>query len=351
MRKRYLKLALLFFFTFICQNVKSQSGIYESYIIIEDGTPSGKYYDLQATTGNDDFNNFDLGIFSIGNDLILKGFQNKTDKCNTDDILNATLHYRIYLQSDMPTGFNSFSTINVINQEDNPNCESNLAPFADSRQTWEDNTQTINIVNGLASGDYYFEVYTTSNYTWTDNGGGSGTHFADNASNYYRSSFRVDDPPIAICTNYVAQLDSSGNVSISAANVDGGSTDDFGIASMSVSPNTFDCSNVGANTVTLTVTDNNGSVSTCSATVTVQDNTAPTAVCQNATVVLDASGNGSITTSDIDNGSNDACGIASLSLDQTSFDCTNIGANTVTLTVTDNNGNVSTCSATVTVED
>ncbi|MEY8867889.1 hypothetical protein AB9K24_00150, partial [Meridianimaribacter flavus] len=94
-------------------------------------------------------------------------------------------------------------------------------------------------------------------------------------------------------------------------------------------------------------TDNNGNVSTCSATVTVEDNTAPTAVCQNATVVLDASGNGSITTSDIDNGSNDACGIASMSLDQTSFDCSNVGANTVTLTVTDNNGNVSTCSATV----
>ena len=65
----------------------------------------------------------------------------------------------------------------------------------------------------------------------------------------------------------------------------------------------------------------NGNVSTCTATVDVQDNTSPTALCQNATVVLDASGNGSITTSDINNGSNDACGIQSLSLDQTSFDC------------------------------
>jgi hypothetical protein len=146
-------------------------------------------------------------------------------------------------------------------------------------------------------------------------------------------------------------LDASGNGSITTSDIDNGSNDACGIASMSLDQTSFDCSNVGANTVTLTVTDNNGNVSTCSTTVTVQDNTAPTAVCQNATVVLDASGNGSITTSDIDNGSNDACGIASMSLDQTSFDCSNVGANTVTLTVTDNNGNVSTCSATVTVQD
>ncbi|MEZ5022234.1 MAG: hypothetical protein R2728_03030 [Chitinophagales bacterium] len=41
-----------------------------------------------------------------------------------------------------------------------------------------------------------------------------------------------------------------------------------------------------------------------------------------------------------------------MSLDNTSFGCSNVGAgNTLTLTVTDNNNNVSTCTATVTVED
>jgi hypothetical protein len=44
----------------------------------------------------------------------------------------------------------------------------------------------------------------------------------------------------------------------------------------------------------LTVTDNNGNVSTCSATVTVEDNIAPEALCQNITIQLDASGNASI---------------------------------------------------------
>jgi len=52
---------------------------------------------------------------------------------------------------------------------------------------------------------------------------------------------------------------------------------------------------------------------------------------------------------DINNGSYDNCGIASVTLSKTGFDCSNVGPNTVTLTVTDVNGNVATGTATVTV--
>src|SRR5204862_7706168 len=111
------------------------------------------------------------------------------------------------------------------------------------------------------------------------------------------------------------------------------------------------CSNVGPNTVTLTVTDVNGNSATCTATVTVIDSVPPVAVARDLTVQLDATGHATITAAQINNGSSDACGIASLSLDKTNFDCSNIGANTVTLTVTDNNGNSQTCTAAVTVVD
>ncbi|MCF1193100.1 hypothetical protein LRR18_16010, partial [Mangrovimonas sp. AS39] len=157
--------------------------------------------------------------------------------------------------------------------------------------------------------------------------------------------------PTAVCQDITVQLDNTGNASIVAQDIDNGSNDACGIASLAIDQTTFDCSNIGDNTVTLTVTDNNSNVSTCTATVTVQDNIAPTAVCQDITVQLDNTGNASIVAQDIDNGSNDACGIASLAIDQTTFDCSNIGDNTVTLTVTDNNSNVSTCTATVTVQD
>src|SRR6185436_18308779 len=139
--------------------------------------------------------------------------------------------------------------------------------------------------------------------------------------------------------------------SIIAAQIDNGSSDACGIASMSLSQTSFSCTNVGANTVVLTVTDNNGNSSTCSSIVTVEDHIAPIALCKAITVQLDAAGSASITAAQIDNGSSDACGIASLSLDKYSFSCANVGANTIVLTVTDNNGNSSTCSTIVTVED
>ena len=158
--------------------------------------------------------------------------------------------------------------------------------------------------------------------------------------------------PNAVCQNVIVQLNAAGNGSTTAAAVNNGSSDACGIASMSVSPNSFNCSNVGANTVTLTVTDNNGNSSLCTATATVQDNVNPDAQCQNVTVQLNAAGNGSTSTGDVDNGSSDACGIASLALDNEDFTCADVGSgNTVTLTVTDNNGNSSTCTSTVTVED
>ena len=158
-------------------------------------------------------------------------------------------------------------------------------------------------------------------------------------------------PPQARCKDITVQLDSSGNASITANQIDNGSSDDQGIASLAVSPNTFTCANIGPNTVTLTVTDTSHNVSTCTATVTVEDNVAPVAVCKNITVQLDASGNASISAADIDNGSSDACGIVGLMVNPNTFTCANIGPNTVTLTVTDTSHNVSTCTATVTVED
>ena len=104
--------------------------------------------------------------------------------------------------------------------------------------------------------------------------------------------------------------------------------------------------------MTLSATDNNGNIGTTTFTVTVEDNVNPTAVAQNLTVQLDASGAATITGAQADNGSSDACGIASLVPSKTTYGCADVGTpSTVTLTVTDNNSNVSTATFTVTVED
>ncbi len=159
------------------------------------------------------------------------------------------------------------------------------------------------------------------------------------------------DPPVARCKNVTVQLDASGIGTLTAAEVDNGSTDGCGIQSRSLSKTSFSCSDPSTNTVTLTVTDIHGNSSTCTATVTVEDNVSPVAKCKNITVYLDATGNVSITPSQVDDGSTDACGIKSYTLDKTTFNCSNKGSNTVTLTVTDNNDNSSTCTATVNVVD
>ncbi len=157
--------------------------------------------------------------------------------------------------------------------------------------------------------------------------------------------------PTALCQNVTVQLNASGQGTISSEDVDNGSSDACGLNPLALSQTEFDCTDVGINSVTLTATDNNGNSSSCTASVNVQDNMAPTALCQNVTVQLDASGNASTTATAVDNGSNDACGIASLALSQTEFDCTDVGINSVTLTATDSNGNSSTCTASVNVQD
>ncbi|MBT8319892.1 MAG: hypothetical protein KJP01_07165, partial [Gramella sp.] len=133
--------------------------------------------------------------------------------------------------------------------------------------------------------------------------------------------------------------------------IDNGSSDNCEIASLELDVMEFNCDNVGENTVTLMATDVNENVSSATAIVTVVDNIAAKVLARDITIELDEMGMATITIEDIDNGSNDACGIESLELDVTEFTCNNVGLNTVTLTANDVNGNVSSATATITVED
>ena len=157
--------------------------------------------------------------------------------------------------------------------------------------------------------------------------------------------------PTVTVQNALVYLDGTGNASISTSDIDNGSSDNCGVANLSLNQYNFTCNDIGINTVILTVADASSNSSTGIATVTVLDTISPTVRAQNITVYLDGTGNASISTSDINNGSSDNCGVANLSLNQSNFTCTDIGANTVTLTVTDVNSNSSTGIATVTVLD
>src|SRR5204862_2902717 len=113
-------------------------------------------------------------------------------------------------------------------------------------------------------------------------------------------------PPDLLSRNLTIQLDAAGHATITPEQINNGSSDACGIASLSLDKTSFDCANIGTNTVTLTVTDNNGNSSTCTATVTVVDSVPPVVVTQYITVQLDATGHATIAPGQIDNGSSDA---------------------------------------------
>lgn len=183
---------------------------------------------------------------------------------------------------------------------------------------------------------------------------------AEDAQNRLNSSSGVvtiatndDESPTVVLQDITVMLDADGQATLIASDLDNGSSDNCtlnGDLDFGTSSTTFTCADLGANTISVLVSDDEGNTQAGSATVTVVDNLDPEILVNNITVQLDASGNATITPQDIDNGSSDNCSIASLALDVTDFSCTDLGTNTVVLTVTDNSGKAITASATVTVE-
>jgi hypothetical protein len=184
--------------------------------------------------------------------------------------------------------------------------------------------------------------------TVTDAAGNSSTCIAQ---------ITVSDPnhnccqaPVATCQPVMVSLNANGNATVTAAQVNNGSTADCGLQSMTLSQTNFSCAHVGNNTVTLTVTDINNLTSTCNAVVTVVDAIAPTIACA-ANVAVNAD-NASCAATNVNLGTPitaDNCGVASVSNNApTSYP---VGTTTVTWTVTDVNGNTATCTQDVLVTD
>lgn len=161
--------------------------------------------------------------------------------------------------------------------------------------------------------------------------------------------------PVAVCQDYTAKIAQNGQVIVSGSNIDGGSSDDSGFISYTVTPNVFDCSDIGSTiTVTLTVTDPSGNSDSCTADVTIVDNLGPLLEClDNQSQEVDAGqtfytlpdyvANGDITA--VDN-----C-TASVTISQDPIPGTQLteGPHTITFETMDDEGNISSCSFDLTV--
>jgi len=102
---------------------------------------------------------------------------------------------------------------------------------------------------------------------------------------------------------------------------------------------------------TVSVTDANGCQTTSQIALDYLDNLPPQVLVNDITIALNANGVAGLNVAQIDNGSFDNCGIASMQLDVLQFDCNSLGQRFVTLIVVDENGNSASAVATVTVVD
>ena len=215
--------------------------------------------------------------------------------------------------------------------------------------------------------EYLINGFTAQNYTCADVGSINAILTVRDSSGQTAScptTINIVDniPPTAACQVTTAYLNAAGTVVITPNDVlafpatsDNCSTINSTFAGGS-STQSYTCDSVGVNTVDLVVSDASGNSATCQTTVTVLDTISPTASCSPVpyTVQIDASGQGFVVPSNVDNGSSDICGISSIlvnSVDTFFYSCADVGNTAVTLSVLDASGNLSTCVANIVVND
>jgi len=151
------------------------SGIFETRVTTNSG--GANTYDI-----SNDFNGSDFGDIPSNATFYLVGGQVKTWKNDPpDDIIGARMMYRIYEQTAVAPDFDTI----VLPWR------ANLTPPTD--QLWENDTMGINILNGLANGDYNIEVYFQADYTVVGTPGII-THTDNNSDNNFIATFSITDP-------------------------------------------------------------------------------------------------------------------------------------------------------------
>ena len=162
--------------------------------------------------------------------------------------------------------------------------------------------------------------------------------------------------PIAVCQDITVLLDQNGQATISASNLDGGSTDNIGIVSFEIDIDTFSCDNIGEVLVTLTVADAAGNTDTCIAVVSVLDTINPVITCPDDITVDTGSGSLYYEVPDYFSTGEatavDNCTDPLTSLSQSPSVGTLLldGVYPVTMTAIDEYGNLGTCSFSLTIE-
>lgn len=151
--------------------------------------------------------------------------------------------------------------------------------------------------------------------------------------------------------NILLYLNSSGSASITASDIDNGSSDNCGIVKQELSQSSFNCNQLGTNFITYRIFDKAQNISSQSVRVTVIDTMKPVIKVKPVTVYLNQYGFALVAPADVDDGSFDNCKISTRVLSQSVFTCGNSGNNAVVYTLTDGSGNTITATTTIVVKD
>lgn len=210
---------------------------------------------------------------------------------------------------------------------------------------------TVSLIGGTAPFSYAWSnggnTATISNLS----GGTYTVNVSDANGCEFSSTATVDEPlPYTAWSvqtiNPLCPDDATGSAT---ASISGGTQPYSFLWSNGATGNTL--SNAPAGDYTVQVTDANGCQSSTAVELTATDNVPPTITAQNATLALGNNGSVQVTLADLAAQFSDNCGIAGTSISPQSFDCSQIGQQTVTVTATDLSGLSASTTAIVTVVD
>ncbi len=176
---------LLLLVTLLPKQLLADSGINESYIILNPRDVRDAYYDLNPSTdtGNSDFNNVNFGVFTTDENFWLRGAEAKIFKNSGCDIFAARIRYRVYSVTITPPELPGLPFCSI----ELPTAQT----FADDGftiyQKWFETRGMVNLIEGRAPGNYVLEVYLEANYQ----GCGNGIHYYSNNARNYTAQFTI----------------------------------------------------------------------------------------------------------------------------------------------------------------
>ncbi len=208
-----------------------------------------------------------------------------------------------------------------------------------------------------------------------DNGGGGGSYahpeFAQNSvitaggasgttdEGYVAYQFECvtsldNEAPVASCGAVTIDLAGGAPQSVSAAAFDDGSTDNCSnqlsfTFSNGASSRSYDCSDIGLKSITITVTDEAGNSTNCTASLSITDSSTPTLTCVGSTIVAL---NETITAASLVTASSDNCPLTFTfegGATSKTYDCGLVGTSVETIYATDTAGNSASCEVNVTL--